>query len=195
MPVLITALFVASSMAREHSDRLVQFYLAMPFSRPRFVWAKAIGYLIVAGLIALVCMVPALLYSEHLAAVGWAVALFLELAIVVALTQLCMTTFSNVTPALAMVVASYALGRVISALELIAGSTLVRPQTWFETLVHWGVDGLVQVVPDLSRFANAAMLVYGELVWSDFGYAIAQAILFTLLLLAMATYDFCRKSL
>jgi hypothetical protein len=61
--------------------------------------------------------------------------------------------------------------------------------------MRWLVDTLALVMPALDRFSQSAWLVDGAAGWAMIGVCVLQAMLYTVLLVAAAMFDFYRRNL
>jgi ABC-type transport system involved in multi-copper enzyme maturation permease subunit len=192
--VLLTALYVVSTMAREFNDRVVDLTISLELPRASFVLGKFLGY---AAISIAIGVVAALVLSPFTGGLGlfvWASTLMLELWIVVALSIFCIITFAQVMPAASFVLAFYLLARSIGALQLISASPLLAGQSLAHRFAAWALNALAYVLPDLDRFSQTALLVNDNPDLAALAIPLGQTAVYVPLLISVALFDFYRKN-
>jgi ABC-type transport system involved in multi-copper enzyme maturation permease subunit len=192
--VLVTALFVVSSVVREIDDKFVEVYLSLPMRRAVYYLGKLAGFALCALAGAVLFGLLVSLYAPAGQAALWALSLFAELLLVAAASLLCLFTFSQVTIALAVVLAFYLLGRSIGAMQLMTQGPLVDPNALTSRLVEWLVDAIAFLVPDLYRFTPTEWLVYGTGDLQALTPILLQTAAYSVLLAGAGLFDLYRKS-
>ena len=193
--VFTISLFVITSMVRELQDKGLELMLSMPVARGTYYAGKLAGFAGVSVLPTLAC-VPALAWFAPPAQVAlWTVSLGLELLIVIAMSLLCVLTFSQATWALSTVIGFYVLSRTMAALQLMAQGSPAAGPSVVQQITGTLVDALAFVLPDLDRFTESDWLVYGAGTIADLGFAAMQTLVYVTLLCAAALFDLYRKAL
>jgi len=193
--VVMTCLFVITSVVREFNDKVVELYLSLPLPRAAYYLGKLTGFAAFAAFAALLFGALLLLYANPLQVLLWSASLLAELLIVVAASLLALFTFSQVTVALSVVLAFYLLSRGIGAIQLMSQGPLVDPQAFSSKAIEWLVDGIAFLVPDLYRFAPSEWLVYGTGDWAALAPLLAQTAVYVTLLVGAGLFDLYRKNL
>ena len=150
--VLVVSLFVVTSIVREFNDKVLELVLSLPIPRSSYFLGKLLGFCAFSLLIAALFSAALLLYAPASAAIFWGLSLWCELALVVALSLLCLFTFSQVTLALSAVFAFYILARSMTAFQLMADSPLLHSRSAAQQLMNGLMDGIAFLLPDLDRF-------------------------------------------
>lgn len=192
--VFVVSLFVASSMVREFNDKVLDLVLSLPLPRGAYYFGKLAGYSLIALAVTLAVGLSVALYAPPMQALLWSFSLACELLIVVAVTLLCVFTFTQVTTALSATAAFYLLARSLGALQLMGHGPLVDPGSWSQKLITGFLDALAFVLPRLYRFSPTEWLVYHTGHWSDLLPILGQSTLYILLLAGAGLFDFYRRS-
>ena len=194
--IFTISLFVIASMVRECQDKGLELVLSMPVARGAYYAGKLAGFSGVSMLPALVCVLVLAPFAPPAQVALWTASLSLELMIVVAMSLLCVLTFSQATWALSIVIGFYVLSRAMAALQLMAhGSPAAGTASVFRRFTGAFVDALAFVLPDLDRFTKSDWLVYGTGTIADLGFAAMQAWIYLAFLCAAALFDLYRKAL
>jgi ABC-type Na+ efflux pump permease subunit len=191
--VFLVAVFVVSSVLREHDDRIQLWLLALPEPRSRYVTGRALGYVSVALLTALPVGLLLGLRADALDALAWTLGCAAELALVALLAQASALALRQATASLAAVLLAYLLGRSIDALRLIAAAPMLQSDSAW---MHWMQDALTAlswVVPPLARFAPGHWLL-GEGALAALPAVLLQALVTGSLIYAVMRVDFARRS-
>ncbi len=195
MAVMACALYIATAVAREVQDKGLELVFALPVPRAAYYLGKLAGYaglaLVLAGLYAVLLALYAPLDQVTL----WALSLYCELLIVIALALLAALSFAQAPPAFALVAAFYLLARSIAAMELMASGPMVDSEALSQRFIQAMVHGIALLLPDLDRFTRGEWLAYAMGGWSDLWPVLLQTAAYVLLLSAMALFDLERRSL
>ena len=179
-------------MVRELNDKGTDMLLSLPVSRTGYYFGKYTGFLALAWIITVLSGVMLLLYAVPSALPGWLLSMACEGAIVVALSMLCLFTFSNITVAFIVVMAFYILARSISAIVLLSTSPVLETKTWSQEFMNWLVSALAWVMPDLDRFSDSAWLVYG-IESGTLTLVLIQTFVYLALLISAGLFDLHRR--
>jgi ABC-type transport system involved in multi-copper enzyme maturation permease subunit len=192
--VLTSALFVITSMVREFNDKGFEAMLSLPMSRTTYYFGKYIGYVFLSLTISVsLCLILAI-YSELAPLTGWFFSLACELAIVVALSMLCLFTFSNVTVAFVAVLVFYILARSMDAIILLSMSPILDSGSFSQEFMNLLIAAIAYVLPDLDNFTRSDWLVYGVDI-NALGFVLAQTLIYLGVLVAAGLFDLYRKEL
>jgi hypothetical protein len=193
--VVVVVLFVATSMARDWSDKGVELVLALPL--PRGVWlvGRLAGYAAVALGIAMACTGLLLVYAPPGAVLIWGATLACELLLLAAVSVLCLLTLTQPAAGLAAVFAFYLLARSMDAFRLMAASTPAAGDGAGSALAARILDVVAFLMPDLHRFARSEWLVHGGALAADLLAVVAQTLVYVTLIVAAALFDLERKAL
>ena len=116
--VVMVTLFVVSSVVRELQDKTLEMILAMPIRRGNYYLGKLIGFFHVAALISVIFALLLFLYADAEQVAIWAISLFFELVLVVALSLVMLFTFNQVPSALTGVFIIYGASRIVTSIYL-----------------------------------------------------------------------------
>lgn len=193
--VFLVALFVITTTVRELNDKGFEVLASLPIARAALLAGKLFGFAGVSLIIALLFGLVVWLFAPAVQAAIWTVSLLLELLMVMALSVLCLLTFSQIPAALAAVLAFYLLARSMAAFQLMAGGPMLDST---QGLVGWMADGLnliAYLLPSLHQFTRTEWLVYHQASWGDLGNLIGQSVIYLGLLTTAAMFDLYRKNL
>ncbi len=192
--VVIVTLFVVSSTLRELHDKTLEMILAMPIHRSSYYLGKLMGYFYIAAIVSIIFAVLLLLYADAEQVVIWALSLFFELILVVALSLVMLFTFKQVPPALIAVFAIYGTSRVITSMFLMAKNPIVTHVSVAQQFIEGFIEALTWLLPDLHRFTQTAWLTYNTADWSILLPLLGQTVIYLMLLSFIALFDFYRKN-
>jgi hypothetical protein len=137
-----------------------------------------------------------MLASVPVAVVGvWCASLFLELAIVCALSVFCIVTFSQVLPAVTLIFGLYLLGRTITAMRLMSETALIGKMGGARPALDFGVDLLSYIIPPLDRFSMTEWIAEKAVAPDVLGPIVLLAAISVALLIAAALFDFYRREI
>lgn len=195
--VLLIALHVAGTSARQFQDKETDLLFALDLTRTHYLVGRFLGYAAVClltttlsgGLIALLTS-PGLFFPWF----AWTLSLWGELMLVCALTMFFMVTFAQIVPAVLFVVAFYLLARSISALQLLSHSPLFSSGDSLAVLGQRLVDSIALVLPRLDHFTQTAWLLDADAAIS-LGPVLWQSLIYTGLVLGAALFDLYRREL
>jgi hypothetical protein len=125
----------------------------------------------------------------------WAATLALELAIVCAASLFCIVTLSQILSAVSLVIAFYLLARTITAMRLMAESSVLGTLNDVRPALDFSVEALAFVIPPLDRFAPTQWIAQRA---ADPGVLAELALIsavYVCLLFAAALFDFYRRAL
>ena len=192
--VFILATFVIVSQVREANDKVMELLLTRDLPRAHYLFGKLIGYLGVALLLCALFTLPILLFADISRTLAWGLSLFLEMAIVAALSLFCVLTLNQVVGALAAVLASYALARSMAALQLIGASRLSDGDALLDRIANYALDGIAFFLPRLDLFTQTGWLLHRDQSSLDVPSLLLQSAVYVALLGAAALFDFQRKN-
>lgn len=190
----VVSLFVITSTLREFDDKGFELILSLPLPRYEYFFGKYLGYLLLSVVISAATAALLLLYCNPTSVAVWFVSLECELSLVIAVSLLCIFTFSNVTVSFMLVLAFYLLSRSMHAVRLIAASPILDYHTFSQEFMRHLLDGIAFVLPSLDKFTRGAWLAYGG-HWKDLAPVAAQTVIYLVLLCAAALFDLYRKEL
>ena len=191
--VFMLALYITSSMVREFNEKGLELVLALDLPRSSYLLGKLAGFVTIAAMLALLAALP-LAWSGPVPVVAvWALSLFFELAIVCAASLFCIVTFSQVVPAVTLIVAFYLLGRTITALRLMAETPLIGALGGVRPAVSLGIDALAYIIPALDRYAATEWIAARSVDADALAPIAMQSVVYVALLLGASLVDFYRR--
>jgi Cu-processing system permease protein len=191
--VFILAAFVITSMVRESSDKVTELLLSMPVPRSAYFLGKFAGYASVALVLALLCALPLSLLAKPSGLALWTTSLVCELLIIEAVSLFCVLTLAQVVPAFAAVAGFYLLSRSMTAMQIIAGTSL-HEQTLADRVVNAIVDLIALVLPSLDSMTQTTWLLGSASGASALVSVCAQTGLYLVLICSAALFDLYRKN-
>lgn len=193
--VLVIALYITSSTAREFNEKGLELLLALDLPRAGYLLGKLAGFASVAVMLGLMCGLPMLFHAPVAVVAIWTASLVCELAIVAALALFCIVTLRHVLPAVMLILGLYVLGRTITAMRLMSETDLLGSLGGARPVVNFGVDLLAYVVPALDRNAVTTWIADRSADTAVLGPIALQSLTAVALLTAAALYDFYRREI
>jgi ABC-type transport system involved in multi-copper enzyme maturation permease subunit len=184
--VVTSSLFVITSMVREFNDKGTELILSLPVSRVTYYFGKFIGFIALSLAISFSVCLILFLYTEPSFLFTWYASLVCEIAIIIAMSMLCLFTFNNVTVSFIVVVAFYIL--------LLSTSPILETKTFSQEFITAVVNAVAFMMPDLARFSRSDWLVYG-IADANLRMVILQTVIYLILLVAAGLFDLSRKEL
>jgi ABC-type transport system involved in multi-copper enzyme maturation permease subunit len=192
--VLIIAVFVIVSQARESADKGLELLLSLPISRAPYLLGKLAGYVTTAWLCALIFSLPLLFFGSPGSVAVWGMSLGLELTLVAAASLFFAMTLSQPSGALAAVVGFYLLSRSMAAFQLIGTSSLLE-EGIVHRVINFALDAIATVLPRLDLFTQSAWLADMAGRFALLPSLLLQTAVYAALLIGGALFDLYRKEL
>ena len=192
---LLVVSFVITGLTREQADKGLELLLSQAIPRASYVFGKLAGYILLAWITALVFSAPLLLFAPAANVAAWSLSLALELSLVAAAALACALVLGQSALSLLMVVAFYALSRIMASILAITASPLGDVNSAGFRVMGWVMGGIAALLPGLDQFASAAWLWEGDAVWSHLPALGWQFAIYLPLLASVALFDFYRKNL
>jgi ABC-type transport system involved in multi-copper enzyme maturation permease subunit len=192
--VFIIAAFVIVSQIREANDKVLELLLTRNLSRADYLFGKLLGYLGVAGALAILFALPLVFFAAPARVAFWGTSLFLELAIVAALSLFCVLTLNQIVGSLAAVIACYALARSMAALQLIGANRLAEGNIGLDRIANIALDSIAFILPRLDLFTQTAWLLGRNVSDGHLPWLMVQALVYVALLSVAALFDLKRKN-
>ncbi len=192
--VVIITLFVVSSTLRELNDKTLEMILAMPIHRASYYLGKLIGYLQIAALVSIIFAALLFLYADAEQVIIWAISLFFELILVVALSLVMLFTFNQVPSALTGVFIIYGASRIVTSILLMSKYPIVNSTSISQQFMESFTELLTWLLPDLHRFTQTEWLAYNTAEWSVLLPLFGQTVIYLIFLSFIALFDFYRKN-
>lgn len=187
-------LFVAFHMRRAFDSKDIDFLLSRPVSRTGFIFSHALAFSLLAlmlglaGGAVLLAVNPASIGPGHLL---WVASFAAELIIVVNATLFFSMVVSSASGSVLAVFGLYVLARLMGQLLGIA-ATDSDMRGW--EILRTVMDAVSMVVPRLDLMAQTSWLVYPDMATGiGYGFILAQAVLYTALLVCAAVIDLRRR--
>ena len=193
--VVIITLFVVSSTVRELHDKTLEMILAMPIHRGSYYLGKLMGYFYIAALVSVIFAVLLLVYADPEMVFIWAISLFLELVLVVALSLVMLFTFNQVPSALTGVFIIYGASRIVTSIFLMAKYPIIAHSSMAQQFMDGFIELLTWILPDLHRYTQTEWLAYNTAEWAMLIPLLGQTIIYLIFLSFIALFDFYRKNL
>lgn len=193
--VLTLAAYITSSMVRELGEKGMEMVLALDLPRAAYLAGKLLAFVGVAVAMAVLTAAPLAIARPFPAAMGWMLSLGCELSIVAAFALFCVISFSQVVPAMLLVIGFYLLARTIDALRLMSESSILGELSGARSLFEYVFDAIALLLPALDRFTLTEWVASGALDASALVPIAAQSLVYTLLLFGASLIDFQRREL
>ena len=188
-------LFVAVHVRRTFENREILLLLSRPMSRLGLVIAYWASFSAIAVLIVLPAT-TAVWFVGQPAPAGlalWATSLALESMLMVAFALFFSLTVGSVVAAAAGTLGFYLLARGIGVFAAIATGEFRSASTGFDQAVDQAIGYIAWLVPRLDLFGQSSWLVQAAPGAAMIALIVAQAFVYTGLIVAAAAFDFERK--
>ncbi len=192
--VLIVALHVVASVAREANDKGIELLLAFPISRPAYYLGKLLGHAAAAAGLATLCALATLLWAKPADALAWWISLAAETALVATAALFFATVLSQATAAIFATLGLYLLARSFAAIQAIASGPLAE-ESMAAQATRWALEALGLLLPRLDAVTRAEWLLYGVATAGELWRALVESGLYIALLAAAGLFDFSRRNL
>jgi len=192
--VMTSALFVITSMVREFNDKGFELILSLPVSRTAYYLGKYIGFIILSLAVSVSLCLVLIIYADLAPLAGWLFSLVCEIAIIVAMSMLCLFTFNNITVAFIVVLAFYVLSRSMEAIQLLSVSPILESHSFSQEFMNAMVNAIAYVLPDLNNFTRSDWLIYG-IEENSLGFVLVQTFIYLGILMAAGLFDLYRKEM
>jgi len=189
----LVASFVVMSMVREFNDKVLELMLAQPWPRAAYLFGKLAGFAAAALVLAAIVSAPLAFFAPPARVAVWGLSLACELVILASMSLFCVITLTHVVPALAAVLGFYLLGRSMAAIEIIARAADAS-QSWTDRVSNWLVQGIAAILPRFDLMTQTAWLVDAPPSTAALGSVVAQAAIYTALLVTAAQFDLHRQN-
>ena len=193
--VLTLAAYITSSMVRELNEKGLEMVLALDLPRTAYVAGKLLAFLGVGAAMAVLAALPLALARPVDAVAVWTLSLVCELAIVAAFAVFCIVSFTQVVPALLLIVAFYLLARTIDALRLMSESAILDELGGARSLFEYAFDAIALLLPAFDRFTQTEWIAAGSVGAAALAPIVMQTLVYILLLLGASLIDFHRREL
>jgi ABC-type transport system involved in multi-copper enzyme maturation permease subunit len=191
--VFIVAITVIQGSVREFHDKVLELMLSLDLPRSSYLAGKFIGYACLGVACTAVVSLPLAMLADLHNVLLWAYTHLLELWIVTAFAMLCVTTFSQVASAAAMVLAFYVLARSITAVQLMSQSTIAASGPATDSAAFLA-DAIALVLPRMDAFTQTAWLIDAPVNPMTMPGATLQTAIYVTLLLGAAMFDLHRRN-
>jgi ABC-type transport system involved in multi-copper enzyme maturation permease subunit len=192
--VCVLGLFVVTSMVREFNDKGFEMLLSLAITRASYYAGKIIGFALLALTIILAASLILLIYSPAADVLRWSCSLACESLIIIALSLLCLFTFSSITTAFMVVIAFYLLSRSMHVIQLISASPIVDTNAFSQSFIDIVINAIAFALPDLHLFSRSEWLIYGSDL-KDLSPVLIQTAIYLLFLAGAGLFDLYRKEL
>jgi hypothetical protein len=193
--VFMLALYITSSLAREFNEKGLELILALDLPRSSYLIGKLTGFMVIGAALALVAALPLVGHVPIEVVAIWALSLALELAIVCAASLFCIVTFSQILPAVILIAGFYLLARTITAMRLMAESSVLGTLAGTRPALNFGVEALSYLLPSLDRFSATQWIAARSVDADVLGPIVVQSAVYVALLFAATLFDFYRREL
>lgn len=190
--VCVIGLFVVTSMVREFNDKGFEMLLSLSMTRTSYYFGKFAGFALLSVVIITAASLILLLYSPAVDVLAWFFSLLCESLIVIALSLLCLFTFSSITTAFTALIAFYLLSRCMHVIQLISASPILESKAFAQEFIDYLINAIAYVLPDLNLFTRSEWLVYGVST-NDVLPVVTQTVIYLLLLISAGLFDLYRK--
>lgn len=182
------------TMAEDQRSGLAEFFLTRGIARSSFFLGRALGLLLIAGLMACLAGVAAtLLGATWPSALDWLLGLWLELILVAWLAQVTAVTLREPAPGLLFVLAAYLLARTSPVLLMMTNGLISADPSGAQQALLTVATAIDRVLPNLAGYAPGAVLLgEGARGWMHLSRCLFESVTVGALLLGIGLIDFQR---
>lgn len=195
LAVVLTILFVQSSVIRERESRELDMLLSLAMSRATYYLGRTAGYVLIASMIAVVLSTPFWFWCPLPAAEAWTLTLLLELSIVAAVSQALASSIRSLPVGVLLAMAGYLFMRCLDVLRLIAASPMSDPDQPGNRLMGGFFELLAMFLPPLSRYAQTNWLLEAGPGLGEVFRLVGETAVFLALVTAAGCIDLSRRNL
>lgn len=195
LAVVLTTLFVQSSVIRERESRELDMLLSLAMSRATYYLGRTAGYVLVAAMIAVVLSAPFWFWCPPAAAAVWLLTLLLEISIVAGVSQVLASSFRSLPVGVLLTMATYLFMRSLDVLRLIAASPMTDPGQPGNRLMGGFFELLARLLPPLARYAQTNWLLEAGPSLTDVFRLVGETAVFLALVTVAGCIDLSRKNL
>ena len=192
--VFMLAAFIIVSQIREANDKVMELMLTRDLPRAHYLFGKLLGYLAVAVVLAILFTIPLIFLAGLPLASLWGFSLFLELAIIAALSLFCVLALNQVVSSLAAVLACYVLSRSMAALQLIGAAQAADAGGVVSRIAEATLSGVAFFLPRLDLFTHTGWLLGRSDAMPNMPWLVVQSFIYVTLLSLAALFDLRRKN-
>ncbi|MGE0754851.1 MAG: hypothetical protein AB7L92_06790 [Alphaproteobacteria bacterium] len=193
--ILMTGLvvFVCFHIRQAFDSKEIDVMLSRPVSRSNIVVAYWLGFLLVAFLLTIpvVLMVSLFGVMNMEGFTGWALSLFLECGLVVALALFSSFTLRSAVTSVLASMGLYVLSRMMAFFVVTADAPSLQEMPY--VFLKYILVAISTIVPRLDFYAKTEWLVYGYKTSQDAYLFVLQSLVFIPFLLLISIIDFRRK--
>jgi hypothetical protein len=186
--------FISFFQRRAHDYREVDYLLATPLGRYRYLLSVAAAFTIIAFLSVLVMMGILAVVHRYFSTIliYWGASAFVEVSLTVTFALFMSTRLRSATVCTLMTLAFYSLARLMGAV-LGAFDSGILEKFRFYKAYEYIIDGMAVIVPRFDVLAQSQWLIYGQVDGVTPLFLIGQWTVFTALFLSCAAFDLRRS--
>lgn len=192
--ISIACLFVITSVLRDVDDKGLEIILSLPVPRYAYLFGKLFGFALISLFISIIACLPLFLYAPAARVGCWVLSLLCEHLLSVSLSLLCVLAFSNVNLSFLALMAFYLLSRSMETLRLLSIDPLLATGAMAQEFMHFLINALSLLLPDLHAFTRSEWLTYGS-DFTSMKTVLLQTLIYLAVLLSVGLFDLYRKNL
>lgn len=192
--VIGLAVFISFFQRRAHESREVDYLLATPLGRYRYLLSTALAYTIIALFLSLaMTLVLMVIQRQNMGTIlFWGASVFVELSLVSSFTLFIAVRLRSATVCALLSLAFYSLARMLGAVLGVIDSHLLSDMKFIHVLNH-AVDIIAIVIPRFDVLGQSQWLIYNQVDGLTPLFLLTQWIVFSALFLACAVFDLRRN--
>jgi len=196
--IMVTGLvvFMCFHVRRSFENREIESILSKPISRTKFVISYWLGFSILSFIatIPLFLILAFLNNPDVMGLIYWSASLILEISLVLAFGLLASLIMTSAVSSVMATCAFYLISRLMGFFLVAIDNpySLMGAGKYGQILEHI-MKAISTIIPRLDMFAKSQWLIYGIEGQTDLWIFPLQALVFIILLLSVAVFDFKRK--
>jgi hypothetical protein len=186
--------FISFFQRRAHDYREVDYLLATPLGRYRYLFSNAAAFTLIALLFTVVMGALVILLQSEIneATVYWIASSFVELSLTASFTLFMSTRLRSATVCTLLSLAFYSLARLLGAVLGVIDSHMLETMKHIKWL-EYAMDVISTVIPRFDLLAQSQWLIYRQVEGVTPALLLGQWGAFTALFLACAAFDLRRN--
>lgn len=186
--------FISFFQRRAYEYREIDYLLATPVGRYRYLFSVALAFILLSLFLSLVMGAVVVLLQRHIneALVYWTVSAFVELSLTVTFTLFLSMRLRSATVCAMLSLAFYTLARLLGAVLGVIDSPLLDDMKYLEFFRH-AVSFIAVFIPRFDLLAQSQWLIYGQVEGITPWLLAGQWSAFTALFLTCAFFDLRRN--
>jgi ABC-type transport system involved in multi-copper enzyme maturation permease subunit len=193
--MLGTMIFICFHIRRLFDNKEIEMFLSKSISRQAILFSLFISFFLMSIVLVMpiVTIFATIIKADQVGLIYWTLSLFYELTIVIAFSLFFSLLMNSATISLLMSIGAYVISRLIGTFIVYINIERNIQQKSLFGFTEIILKSLSVLMPRLDLFTKSSWLVYGSIKVNSFGLLLAQALIYSALILFAASFDLRRK--